>query len=61
MGRVFSSPKIPADEENTTRNLVPRVLVGEWMREAVERLYGRQPDLAGAVAADLRSEVAARG
>ena len=40
------------DEENTTRNLVPRMLVGEWMREAVERLYSRQPLLAGAVAAD---------
>ena len=40
------------DEENTTRNLVPRMLVGEWMREAVERLYARQPQLAGAVAAD---------
>src|ERR1035441_990556 len=40
------------DEENTTRNLIPRMLVGEWMREAVERLYGRQPALAGAVAAD---------
>ena len=40
------------DEENTTRNLIPRMLVGEWMREAVERLYARQPALAGAVAAD---------
>ena len=40
------------DEENTTRNLVPKGLVGEWMREAVERLYARQPVLAGAVAAD---------
>jgi len=40
------------DEENTTRNLIPRKLVGDWMREAVERLYARQPDLAGAVAAD---------
>jgi glycine cleavage system H lipoate-binding protein len=40
------------DEENTTRNLIPRMLVGEWMREAVERLYSRQPSLAGAVAAD---------
>jgi hypothetical protein len=28
------------------------MLVGEWMREAVERLYARQPALAGAVAAD---------
>jgi glycine cleavage system H protein len=40
------------DEENTGRNLVPKGLVKEWMREAVERLYARQPALAGAVAAD---------
>jgi glycine cleavage system H protein len=40
------------DEESTARNLVPNVLVRQWMREAVERLYSRQPALAGAVAAD---------
>ena len=40
------------DEENTNRNLIPRKLVGDWMREAVARLYARQPELAGAVAAD---------
>ena len=40
------------DEENTARNLLPKMLVGEWMREAVERLYALQPALAGAVAAD---------
>ena len=40
------------DEENTNRNLVPKSLVREWMREAVERLYAQQPTLAGAVAAD---------
>jgi glycine cleavage system H protein len=40
------------DQENTTRNLVPTRLVRDWMREAVERLYSRQPALAGAVAAD---------
>ena len=40
------------DEENTTRNLIPKGLVREWMREAVEQLYSRQPQLAGAVAAD---------
>ena len=40
------------DEENTGRNLVPRLLVKDWMRQAVESLYGRQPALAGAVAAD---------
>ncbi|MBS1856747.1 MAG: glycine cleavage system protein H [Acidobacteria bacterium] len=40
------------DEENTSRNLVPKALVREWMRQAVESLYSRQPALAGAVAAD---------
>jgi glycine cleavage system H protein len=40
------------DEENTSRNLVPKGLVRQWMREAVERVYARQPALAGAVAAD---------
>ena len=40
------------DEENTSRNLIPKMLVGEWMREAVARLYACQPALAGAVAAD---------
>ena len=40
------------DEENTTRNLIPKGLVHEWMRLAVDRLYSRQPMLAGAVAAD---------
>jgi glycine cleavage system H lipoate-binding protein len=40
------------DEENTTRNLMPKNLVREWMRDAAERLYARQPALAGAVAAD---------
>ena len=40
------------DEESTNRNLVPKGLVRQWMRDAVERLYGMQPALAGAVAAD---------
>jgi len=40
------------DEENTSRNLVPKGLVREWLRESVERLYSLQPALAGAVAAD---------
>lgn len=40
------------DEEGTSRNLVPKGLVREWMRDAVTRLYARQPLLAGAVAAD---------
>lgn len=40
------------DEENTGRNLVPKRLISNWMRDAVERLYAAQPALAGAVAAD---------
>lgn len=40
------------DEENTTRNLVPKGLVKQWMRDSVERLYSLQPALAGAAAAD---------
>jgi glycine cleavage system H lipoate-binding protein len=40
------------DEESTSRNLVPKGLVREWMSEAVGRLYSRQPELAGPVAAD---------
>lgn len=40
------------DEESTGRNLVPKCLISDWMRDAVERLYARQPMLAGAVAAD---------
>ena len=40
------------DEETTERNLVPKPMVGAWMRQAIERLYALQPDLAGAVAAD---------
>jgi len=40
------------DEVSTSRNLVPKRLIADWMRDAVERLYARQPALAGAVAAD---------
>ena len=40
------------DEESTCRNLVPKGLIAQWMRDAVERLYSAQPALAGAVAAD---------
>jgi glycine cleavage system H lipoate-binding protein len=40
------------DEESTARNLLPANLVQGWMRKAAERLYGMQPQLAGAVAAD---------
>jgi glycine cleavage system H protein len=40
------------DEETTGRNLVPKSMVRNWMRESVERLYALQPKLAGAMAAD---------
>ena len=40
------------DEETTSRNLVPKNMVSNWMRQSVERLYALQPELAGAVAAD---------
>src|SRR5579862_2005356 len=40
------------DEESTTRNLIPRNLVRNWMRDAVERLYAMQPATAYATAAD---------
>jgi glycine cleavage system H lipoate-binding protein len=40
------------DEESTARNMVPKALVRSWMHESVQRLYGLQPRLAGAVAAD---------
>jgi glycine cleavage system H protein len=40
------------DEENTGRNLLPKSLVHNWMRSAVEALYARQPQLVGATAAD---------
>jgi len=40
------------DEESTGRNLVPKGLVREWMRDTVTRLYAMQPALAGPVAAD---------
>ena len=40
------------EEDTVSRNLVPATMVRSWMRDAVERLYGMQPQLAGAVAAD---------
>jgi len=40
------------DEESTQKNLMPPQLVRPWLREAAERLYNRQPALAGLVAAD---------
>lgn len=40
------------DEESVSKNLLPQSLVKAWMRDSVEKLYGLQPRLAGAVAAD---------
>jgi glycine cleavage system H lipoate-binding protein len=40
------------EEDTVSRNLVPATMIRSWMREAVERLYGMQPQLAGAMAAD---------
>lgn len=40
------------DEEGTWRNLLPVNMVRNWMKDAVTRLYARQPAFAGAVAAD---------
>jgi len=45
--RVFSP-----DEEGTARNLLPVNLVRTWMRNAVDRLFEMQPQLAGATSAD---------
>jgi glycine cleavage system H lipoate-binding protein len=51
-GRGWLMTVFVPDEESTARNLIPKGLVGNWLRDAVQRLYARQPDLAGAVAAD---------
>ncbi len=40
------------DDESPTRNLLPTNLVANWMREAADRLFAMQPQLAGATAAD---------
>lgn len=40
------------DEDSTLRNLLPTAMVRAWMQKSVETLYGMQPGLAGAVAAD---------
>jgi glycine cleavage system H protein len=40
------------DDETVSRNLMPGAMVRSWMRDAAERLYSMQPQLAGAVAAD---------
>lgn len=47
MMNVFSP-----DEDSPTRNLLPANLVPAWMREAADRLFSLQPQLAGATAAD---------
>lgn len=40
------------DDESPSRNLLPTTLVANWMREAADRLFAMQPQLAGATAAD---------
>ncbi len=40
------------DDESPSRNLLPANLVANWMREAADRLFAMQPQLAGATAAD---------
>ncbi|MBL8228318.1 MAG: hypothetical protein JNL98_07570 [Bryobacterales bacterium] len=45
------------DEEGTARNFIPKDLVARWMESAVEKLYARQPELAGVVAADAGEPV----
>ncbi len=40
------------DDESPARNLLPTSLVANWMREAADRLFAMQPQLAGATAAD---------
>ncbi len=40
------------EEETVSHNMIPLTMVRSWMRDAVERLYALQPQLAGAVAAD---------
>ncbi len=47
MMNVFSP-----DEDSPARNLLPTALVPAWMREAADRLFALQPQLAGATAAD---------
>jgi len=47
MMNVFSP-----DEDSPSRNLLPASLVPVWMREAADRFFALQPQLAGATAAD---------
>ncbi len=45
------------DEEGTSRNFIPRDLISGWMESVAEKLYMRQPALAGVVAADAGQPV----
>ena len=45
--RVYSP-----DEEGPARNMLPATLLRPWMRDALDRLFALQPQLAGATAAD---------
>lgn len=45
------------DEEGTSRNFIPRDLIRGWMESVAEKLYAKQPELVGAVAADAGQPV----
>ena len=45
------------DEEGTSRNFIPTDLINGWMERVAEKLYARQPELCGAVAADAGEPV----
>ena len=45
------------DEEGTSRNFIPTDLIHGWMERVAGKLYARQPELCGAVAADAGEPV----
>jgi glycine cleavage system H protein len=51
-GRGWFMTVFTPDEEGPARNLLPVNLLKGWMRDAADRLYAMQPQLAGATAAD---------
>lgn len=51
-GRGWFMTVFAPDEEGPSRNLLPINLLKGWMRDAADRFYAMQPQLAGATAAD---------
>lgn len=51
-GRGWFMTVFAPDEEGPSRNLLPINLLKGWMRDASDRFYALQPQLAGATAAD---------